>query len=159
MVGASDAAAGASCGVAGGRPISILAGSEDLISLPIRGGINAPRRARRSVLSRLNSHVPQRQASDAALLVSELVTNSVIHAAVGPDRTVLVEVAKRDDRLLIAVTDPGSRLEPRLKHDDRPRHLGLVLVDALSAAWGVERDPVGTTRVWCELMLDPAPRG
>ncbi len=41
--------------------------------------------------------------------------------------------------------------------DGSPGHLGLFLLDQLAAAWGFERDPVGPTRVWCELLLDPVP--
>jgi two-component sensor histidine kinase len=54
------------------------------ISMQIRGGVDAPGRARRSVLSHRESRVVQTTASDVALVVSELVTNGVLHANVGP---------------------------------------------------------------------------
>ena len=53
------------------------------ICIRIRGGEDAPARARRWVRSQLPGDVPASTASDAALLVSELVTNSVVHADVG----------------------------------------------------------------------------
>jgi anti-sigma regulatory factor (Ser/Thr protein kinase) len=78
----------------------------------ISGGDDAPTRARRSVHSQLEGRTPATTASDAALLVTELVTNSVVHANVGPRRALTVEVTTLDDRLRIAVIDPGSRLRP-----------------------------------------------
>ena len=125
------------------------------ISMRIRGGEDAPARARRSVRARLEGHIPARTATDAALLVSELVTNSVVHANVGPGRALTVEITTLDDRLRIAVTDPGSRLRPRVRPPDpeTPGGLGLLLVDELCETWGVWQD-LGPTCVWCELRLD-----
>ena len=119
------------------------------------GGEDAPTRARRSVGSQLEGHIPATTASDAALLVSELVTNSVVHANVGRRRALTVEVTTLDDRLRIAVIDPGSRLRPGMLPPDpeTPGGLGLMLVDELCDTWGVWQD-LGPTCVWCELLLD-----
>jgi anti-sigma regulatory factor (Ser/Thr protein kinase) len=121
----------------------------------VPGGDDAPTRARRSVRALLEGHIPATKATDAALLVSELVTNSVVHANVGPCRALTVEVTMLDDRVRIAVTDPGSRFRPRLLPPDpeTPGGLGLVLVDELCETWGVWQD-LGLTCVWCELPLD-----
>ena len=67
--------------------------SQPSISLRIRGGDDAPTRARRWVHAQLAGHIPATTASDAALLVSELVTNSVVHADVGAGRVLTVELA------------------------------------------------------------------
>ena len=129
--------------------------SQPSISMRIRGGDDAPTRARRSVHAQLAGHIPATTASDAALLVSELVTNSVVHANVGSRRALTVDVTTLDDRLRIAVTDPGSRLTPRMLPADpgTPGGLGLSLVDKLCETWGVWQD-LGPTCVWCELLLD-----
>jgi anti-sigma regulatory factor (Ser/Thr protein kinase) len=126
----------------------------------IPGGDDAPTRARRSVRSQLEGHIPAATTSDAALLVSELVTNSVVHANVGPHRALTVEVRTLDDRVRIAVTDPGSRLTPCMLPPDpeTPGGLGLLLVDELCETWGVRQDS-GSTCVWCELLLDQSPVG
>src|SRR5580700_7309428 len=84
--------------------------SQGSISIRIPGGRNAPTEARRWVGSRLEGQIPTATASDAALLVSELVTNSAVHANVGPRRSLTVELTTLDDRVRIAVTDSGSRL-------------------------------------------------
>lgn len=122
----------------------------------IRGGVRAPGRARRSVLSHLDGHVPPTTASDIALVVSELVTNSVVHADVGPRRTLTVELAMLDDRVRICVIDSGSQLEPRVLAPDHGRvgGAGLFVVSELSDAWGVIRDRIGRTRVWCDILLE-----
>ena len=95
-------------------------------------------------------------AADVALIVSELVTNSVVHANVGPSRTLTVELTRLEDRVRINVIDPGSRLEPRILPPDPERlgGLGLFVVDELSEAWGVARDGIAGTRVWCDVLLD-----
>jgi anti-sigma regulatory factor (Ser/Thr protein kinase) len=129
-----------------------------MISLPIHGGTDAPGMARHAVLARLDGRITDEIAYDTALVVGELVTNSVVHANLGEEDTVLVEVAVLDDRLAIKVTDPGSDLTPRLFPRDltKANGLGLSLVDHICLGWGVHRNP-GATEVWCELGLgEPA---
>jgi len=132
--------------------------SQRSISMRIPGGDDAPTRARRSVHAQLAGHIPAATASDAALLVSELVTNSVVHAKVGPRGALTVDLTTLHDRLRIAVTDPGSRLRPRMLPPDpeTPGGLGLFLVDELCETWGVWQE-LGPTCVWCELLLDQPP--
>lgn len=94
-------------------------------------------------------------AADAALIVSELVTNSVIHAGVDSLAVLVLELTTLDDRLRIAVIDHGSHLKPRIRRADAgsPGGFGLRLVDEMSSAWGVVHDTGGTTRVWCDLVF------
>jgi anti-sigma regulatory factor (Ser/Thr protein kinase) len=127
-----------------------------VISMRIHGGSSAPFRARKSVLSQLTGQLAAAGAADLALVISELVTNSVCHANVGPRQTLTVECATLSDRLRVTVTDPGSHLVPHLRSPD---HLasggrGLRVVESLSSAWGVVRGPAGMTSVWCELPFD-----
>jgi anti-sigma regulatory factor (Ser/Thr protein kinase) len=131
------------------------------ISMRIHGGVGAPSRARSSMLSHLGGQIANLRAGDAALIVSELVTNSVLHAKVGPGQTLTIRFATLEDRLRITVTDPGSPLEPHLRpSDDRnPGGYGLKIVDELSSAWEVTRDDAGRTTVWCELLLNLPPLG
>jgi hypothetical protein len=55
------------------------------------------------------------------------------------------------------LTDPGCDLQPRLITEDLDGlgGPGLRLVELLSVSWGVGRDAVGATHVWCDLVLDP----
>ena len=90
---------------------------------------------------------------DLALIVSELVTNSVVHAHVDRSRAVRVSVTSLDSRYRITVIDPGSGTEPRLRaaNAELPGGLGLRLVDRLSTDWGTFRDADHATHVWCEV--------
>lgn len=129
------------------------------ISVRVRGGSGAPLRARRLVLPQLG-HLTETGAADVALILSELVTNSVLHANVGPDQTVTIECMPLPDRLRITVTDPGSPLEPHVRPSGRDADggYGLAIVAAVCLAWGVMRDAAGTTTVWCDLPLDTSQR-
>jgi len=83
-------------------------------------------------------------AQTAALCVSELVTNGVLHA-----RTPLVfGVTLGDDHVLVTVADraPGDPESPP-PDDSRPSGRGLVLVNALVDQWGVHHGEDGKT-VW-----------
>jgi hypothetical protein len=80
----------------------------------------------------------------------------VLHANVNQGRTLTVELTRLDDRVRINVIDPGSRLEPRVLPPDPERMggWGLRVVEELSQAWGVARNGIAGTRVWCEILLD-----
>lgn len=92
--------------------------------------------------------VSQRAAEAAALVVSELVTNAIVHS--GSD---VVSCALRlgNGLLRIEVTDQGtSGAEPavRMPAADDVSGRGLLLVSAVSEAWGVSPAiPAGRT-VW-----------
>jgi two-component sensor histidine kinase len=122
------------------------------------GGAEAPRQARTAVLDALRDELSEAEARDVALVVSELVTNSVESAATGPEERLEVDVDVRERCVHIEVSDDGARLRPRStpRHPDAPQALGLALVDRLAESWGVERDGAGHTRVWCDLPLSRA---
>ena len=126
---------------------------------PCRWRCRAERRphAAPAVLSsmRCAKHLSAAAAQDVALVVSELVTNSVESAATGPGERLEVDVGVEGDCVHIEVSDGGARLRPRStpRHPDAPQALGLALVDRLAQSWGVERDGAGHTRVRCELPL------
>jgi len=107
----------------------------------------------------------------AALLVSEVVTNALLHAK-GP---VTVEVLQQGSTYRIGVRD-GSRTPPTDKgyRADDATGRGLLLLDCLAAAWGWKRIGLGKV-VWFDLPVpldgsssrgpgrkaydDPYPRG
>jgi anti-sigma regulatory factor (Ser/Thr protein kinase) len=126
------------------------------VSFGVPGGVEAPRHAR-SLMSAHLRHIDRDIASDAELIISELVTNSVRHAGVGSDQLVTIDLILLSERLRITVTDPGCGVEPRLipKTPEGLGGHGLRLVEQLSAEWGVGRDAVGATQVWCDLVLAP----
>lgn len=126
------------------------------ISFRVPGGAQGPRHARTLMSAHLR-HIDRETASDAELIISELVTNSVRHAGVGSDQRVTVDLILLNEHLRITVTDPGCDMEPRLipKNPEGFGGHGLRLVEQLSTQWGVGRDAVGATQVWCDLVLGP----
>lgn len=87
-------------------------------------------------------------AEEVRLLVSELVTNSVLHGGTGSEERIGLVLRDTGDEVRCEVTDAGSWREP----NPDPRGLsgwGLQLVDRISDRWGVIRRD-GTT-VWFEI--------
>jgi anti-sigma regulatory factor (Ser/Thr protein kinase) len=92
---------------------------------------------------------------DASLCVSELVTNAVLHAEMGPEDELELDVTISETRLSVAVTDPGRGFEPQPPTPGDESGYGLYIVDRLSDRWGVERGD--GTRVWFEMALRTEP--
>lgn len=132
----------------------------DRPSLPavieLAGGAEAPAQARRWAVFSLGSDPVGPSADDVALIVSELVTNSVVHAHGDSSQLLRISVARFDDRVRIGVTDSGSETVPHLREpdDQMPGGVGLRIVDRLCVSWGVIRDGTRATEVWCEIPFD-----
>ena len=86
--------------------------------------------------------------ADAQLLVSELVSNAVLHA-----RTpITVSLALEGDRLRIEVLDgTDDPPEPAAVSVAAPSGRGLMIVDRLADRWGTDTRSKGKV-VWCELV-------
>jgi anti-sigma regulatory factor (Ser/Thr protein kinase) len=94
-------------------------------------------------------------AEDAALIVSELVTNAADASAVLPDRppvTLCLLVSEKS--LIIEAWDHSPLdLEPREPDPGAESGRGLTVVAALSRRWGQERTSRTRKVVWAELAL------
>lgn len=88
---------------------------------------------------------------DVLLVLSELVTNSMIHTPDAPE--VVVRHQHRPERIDIEVSD-GSPLLPVPRIADVGPHggRGLRIVDHLSAAWGVRPSDGGKT-TWASVPI------
>lgn len=92
-----------------------------------------------------------------ALLVSELVTNSIRHAGLRPGDPIDVQTKDNAGRVRLSVHDGGLGFDRSAVGEPDPRASdgrGLVIVAALSETWGVDRDEGGCT-VWCEVAPVP----
>ena len=91
----------------------------------------------------------------ATLLLSELVTNAVLHAK----SQLVVRVAQLPHGLRLEVADHSSRAPATRRYDaDATTGRGLALVESLAHAWGVT--PTGDGKiVWCEITEDTAGSG
>jgi anti-sigma regulatory factor (Ser/Thr protein kinase) len=89
-------------------------------------------------------------ADSVRLIVSELTTNALVH---GAGETLTVTLSHAAPRLRVAVTDHGGGIPvPRIPRDDEESGRGLLIVGALSAAWGMVSESGGKT-VWAEVPL------
>jgi anti-sigma regulatory factor (Ser/Thr protein kinase) len=126
------------------------------IDLHLPAGPEAPAEARRALIDALRHDVPERAIEDLALLVTELVTNSVRHAGLeaGGDIALLVEADSR--RVRAEVVDRGRGFRPRRFPADAPAQRGsgwgLYLLERLATRWGVFRQ--APTVVWFEIDVD-----
>jgi anti-sigma regulatory factor (Ser/Thr protein kinase) len=116
-------------------------------------------RARRAVAAALPYRLRPHLADDLGLLTSELVTNAIRYGA-RPEDDDLVELVlwPADGHYWLAVSDPGSggvdgTLKPAHPGVDAESGRGLLLVDALAAAWAVVPRPSRGTSVVAGLRL------
>jgi len=94
--------------------------------------------------------------SDAAVVVSELLSNAILHAYPLPGERLQVAWAVDGSSVEVAVSDGGSATVPHAGHPS-PSSIsgrGLGIVEHLCLTWGVRTDEVGLT-VWAVLA---APR-
>ncbi|MES9587965.1 ATP-binding protein [Streptomyces sp. NPDC086796] len=96
-------------------------------------------------------------AGDAALLVSELATNALLHGAIR-GRLFRVHLTLTATALRIAVSDPRGERLPDLREAtaDECYGRGLLIVTRVADHWGVEPRTVGKT-VFAELTLRQRP--
>ena len=87
---------------------------------------------------------------DLALVVSELVTNAVVH---GPDDDLQLMLEGTPLMIRVEVSDRGTT-PFEWPADTADGHWGLKLVSIFSDRAGVVREPA--TCVWCELDLNGA---
>lgn len=110
----------------------------------------------RHVVTRLLRHwgiAPEVQDT-AALAVSELTTNAILHSPASTSVTVVVKVT---DQLHIEVRDGSSQLPvPQNPDNDEDEHgRGLALVTALCSDWGTTAYEDGGKSVWACFPLVP----
>lgn len=116
------------------------------VTLPASAGSSA--RARRVVGDAASAWgLAADVIDDAALVVTELVSNAVDHAT-GP---VGLTVTRTASGMRIEVSDRSSTLpQPRPVQVDSARGRGLIIVAALSRVWGADLTADGKV-VWAEL--------
>ncbi len=118
--------AASSVGVARGRLVS------DLIAAGIRGSA----------------------ITDAALVLSELLSNALRHATPLPGSRLRVAWILDAGGVRVSVRDGGAQTRPELGEPDPSTTggRGLRIVDKLSQCWGTYGDDEGTT-VWAEVPV------
>jgi signal transduction histidine kinase len=128
-----------------GRLHEEIAGSRSGATRTFAFSRKAPAAARHFAVTTVNAWGAGDLADDAALVVTELAANAIVHA-----RSVFtVILSARDDRLRISVRDTCPLAGAGLRAD--PLH-GLGAVDALASRWGVESLGNAGKTVWVDLL-------
>jgi anti-sigma regulatory factor (Ser/Thr protein kinase) len=119
----------------------------------VAGGPRAPLSARAKISAALDARLDEPVVDNMRLLVSELVTNCVLHGGVGVTREITVRASVTDDAVVTEVCHEGPSFVPPAHEPDieSPGGLGLFLVEQMSAAWGIEEN--ARTCVWFKLGL------
>jgi CheY-like chemotaxis protein len=117
--------------------------------LPLPRNRQSVGRARDFVRGVLSAWGVSDVSEDALLVVSELVTNAILHA----DSDCELRLSSTQSAVRIEVADEGTGTpEPQLPALDDVHGRGLYLVGALTTAWGVQRAPDGGKLVWAEVL-------
>lgn len=111
----------------------------------------AARHARRFTKRTMRTWGVTQETDTVLLVVSELVTNALVHT----DGQVRLDLTLVNDRFRVAVADtsPRTPAKPTNIGWEATGGRGILLVEAVSAAWGTV--PVsGGKQVWAEVALD-----
>lgn len=100
--------------------------------------------AARYALDGLSGVIEPGLLPDLRLLVTELVTNGVLHGA----GDVRLKLVLSDSAMHVEVADGGHGLTDPVLDSEREGGWGLTIVDQLADRWGVF---AGSTHVWAQI--------
>lgn len=109
--------------------------------------LEGPAQARRIIAEELASRVPAAVLDDVKLMVSELVTNGIVHGSTEPGAPVMLDLLV-NGQIRCRVLDQGPGFAARAGRDG-PGGWGLQVVEQLADRWGMQRSPQHT-EVWFE---------
>src|SRR5262245_27167809 len=99
--------------------------------------VEAPAAARRAAAQACRAWGAATLVEDCELLVSELVTNAVVHGR--HEGTIALDLSFERNRLVVAVRQPAAddvAANPLAPSLERESGRGLTIVDAIARAWG-----------------------
>jgi anti-sigma regulatory factor (Ser/Thr protein kinase) len=129
------------------------AGASDTTRCPLRPQADSVKTARDVTRSTLRQWGLSELSDDAALVVSELVTNAVRYALYPSkewgDHPITLMLLRIAPHVLLAVSDPSDRAPSRAQPDFISEHgRGLHIVETYSQAWGWDTLAEGGKAVW-----------
>jgi anti-sigma regulatory factor (Ser/Thr protein kinase) len=125
--------------------------SRSVVTLDLPPDPRSVTRARELVRAHVGPLAPTEAAEVAALLVTELVTNAVLHART----TIALAVDVEPGRIRLRVADESDAVPTRRNYaPEVATGRGLALVDQLATAWGVDPSS-GGKEVWAEIAFTP----
>lgn len=131
-------------------------GQSPVLALDLETNVQAPSVARAAIVGfSENRDLGESTMATLRLLVSEIVTNAVIHPEVEDPGDIRLRAQIAGDMIRVEVTDGGDGFEPRPRDPMRTdRGFGLYLLEQQAERWGVEH--ADSTTVWFELSLRTA---
>ncbi len=121
--------------------------------IELDGDPDAPARGRHAVTAVLDEWgCEPGSREDLLLVVSELVTNAVVHGA----EPIRVTMVRAPERVRVEVTDGAAASSPHgnpRPPTDAETGRGLSVVTRLAVAWGWRASPGRGKTVWAELPL------
>jgi anti-sigma regulatory factor (Ser/Thr protein kinase) len=106
----------------------------------------------RHALDKLMDLLPPAKLENVRLVVSELVTNSILHAGLSPDDRISLMVRVSEGSVRGRVCDPGPGFEVPSEPCPRPDMKGgwgLPIVETISDRWGVRQNSCAC--IWFEI--------
>lgn len=114
-------------------------------------GPDAPAVARAAIATFSENHgIDTETLATMMLLVSELVTNAVVHPEVQPDAAISLQARLTGTMIQVAITDQGRGFTPQERDPSRiDGGYGLYLLNKAATHWGIDRHDGNT--VWFEV--------
>ena len=111
---------------------------------------------RRLVSDLIAADIYDSAVCDVALVISELLSNALRHAAPLPGSKIRVAWRIDADSVQVSVSDGGAQTVPELGEPTQAATggRGLRIVEKLSRRWGTSTGDEGTT-VWAEVPVRP----
>jgi anti-sigma regulatory factor (Ser/Thr protein kinase) len=128
-----------------------------IFELALVRNLHAPSVARAAVIEhRDDFELTPSLCHTLVLLVSELVSNAVVHSRGPVDSPILLTADIAQDVVRVAVSDSGKGFTPRPRRPEMANGgYGLYIVEKATRSWGVDCTASETT-VWFELeRADP----
>ncbi len=121
------------------------------VELELQRDVQAPALARSAVSELFGAlSLSANTVQTLMLLVSEVVTNAVVHSTGPRESPIILSAGATDAVVRVTVTDAGSGFTPRPRDPTSINDgYGLFLLEKAASNWGVEVG--GDTSVWFEL--------
>jgi anti-sigma regulatory factor (Ser/Thr protein kinase) len=128
---------------------------ESFTTLALPRDLGTPAQGRRLLESALDS-LPESVLADAQLLLTEVLSNAILHGSAGPGARLDVLVEADESVVRVTVTDRSPQFPRPAIHPPDPLAAsgwGLYLLERLAKQWGVDDAPDGGSAVWFELSV------
>ena len=129
--------------------------TESFTTLALPRDLGTPAQGRRLLESALDA-LPGTVLADAQLLLTEVLSNAILHGSAGDGARLDVSVEADEFIVRVTVTDRSPQFPRPAIHPPDPMAAsgwGLYLLERLADQWGVEDGPDGGSAVWFELSV------